>query len=98
MLEIDCEELDWQLSSLAQVCSSVPLISALEELEVFEIGLLSSFYAMEETRRWLELLDTFTALKNLYLTDEIAQRVCKPFKSFPAKWQLKCYPRYATFS
>jgi len=29
-----------------------------------------------EDAQWLELLDPFTALKNLYLTDEIAQRCC----------------------
>jgi len=34
-LQIRCEELDWQLSSLAQVLnSSFPLISAVEELEI----------------------------------------------------------------
>src|SRR5712672_2921351 len=38
-LRTKCSELDWQLSSLAQVCtssSSFPLISALEELEIRE--------------------------------------------------------------
>jgi len=29
-----------------------------------------------EDAQWLELLDSFTALKNLYLADGIAQRFC----------------------
>jgi hypothetical protein len=29
-----------------------------------------------ENTQWLELLDPFTALKNLYLTNGIAQRFC----------------------
>ena len=78
-LQINCRELDYQLSSLAQVCSSsFPLISALEELEIREDDSLSSSHWKDdmENAQWLELLDPFTALKNLYLTDGIAQRFC----------------------
>src|SRR5712672_4452144 len=77
-LRIKCRELDWQLSSLAQFCSpSFPLISTLEELEIRESKLPSSHWKddMEDTQ-WLELLNSFNALKNLYLTCGVAQRVC----------------------
>jgi len=47
---------------------------------------------MEETRRWLELLDTFTALKNLYLTDEIAQRVCKALQELSSEMATEVLP------
>jgi len=78
-LEIICDELDWQIWSLAQVCrSSFPLISALEELEIREDHDVISVHwqVVMENARWLELLEPFTALKNLYLTDEITRRVC----------------------
>jgi len=78
-LEISCKALEWQLSSLAQVCSSFsPLISTLEELYIEEHHILSSSYWQDdiENAQWLELLDPFTALKNLYLTDKIALYVC----------------------
>jgi len=78
MLGINCKELDWQLSSLAQVCiSSFPLISTLEELKIREFEFRSSLWKedMEDTQ-WLEFLDPFTSLKNLYLTDEISRHVC----------------------
>jgi len=77
-LDIHDRELNYKLSSLARVCSSSPLISALEELEIWEGDnlFLSHWKDDMENARWLELLDPFTALKNLYLTHEIAQRVC----------------------
>jgi len=77
-LQINCRELDWQLSSLAQVCgSSFSLISTLEELEIREGYLSSSHWKDDmENAQWLELLDPFTALNSLYLTDGVAQRVC----------------------
>jgi len=77
-LRIKCRELDYQLSSLAQVCSSsFPFISSLEELEIKEDHLSSSHWKDDtENAQWLELLEPFTALKNLYLTDKIARRVC----------------------
>ncbi|KAH9955494.1 hypothetical protein BC827DRAFT_873243 [Russula dissimulans] len=78
-LQIKCRELDYQLSSLAQVCSSsFSLISALEELEIREGRWLSSSHWKDdmENAQWLELLDPFTALKNLYLTSGVAQRFC----------------------
>src|SRR5712672_1085854 len=78
-LRIVGTEFDRQLSSLAQVCSSsFPLISALEELEIMEDDhILSSHWRddMVDTQ-WLELLGPFTALKSLYLSGEIARRVC----------------------
>jgi hypothetical protein len=78
-LEIDCGEFDLQLSSLAQVCSSsFPLISTLEELEIKEYDYLESSHWKDdmENSQWTELLDPFAALKNLYLTHGIAERVC----------------------
>jgi len=77
-LRISCRESDLQLSSLAQVCSSFPLISTLEELEIRESAFLPSSHWKDnmENTQWLELLHPFTALRNLYLTRSIAQRVC----------------------
>ncbi|KAH9955317.1 hypothetical protein BC827DRAFT_1379100 [Russula dissimulans] len=73
-------ELDCQLSCLAQVCSlSFPLTSALEELEIGGNDDLSLSHWKDdmENAQWLELLDLFAALKNLYLTNGIVQRFCQ---------------------
>jgi len=76
-LQINCSELEWQLSSLAQVCSSsFPLISTSEELQIREDYPSLHWKDDMENAQWLELLDPFTALKNLYLTDQILLHVC----------------------
>jgi hypothetical protein len=86
VLEIKCEGLDYKLSSLTQVCSSsFPLISALEELQIREDDSSSHWPDDMENAQWLELLDPFTALKNLYLSGEIARRVCDALQGLPGE-------------
>jgi len=77
-LRINCKVLEWQLLSLTQVCSlSFPLISTLEELEVKpDVHSLPHWRDDMENAQWLELLDPFSALKGLYLTDQITLHVC----------------------
>jgi hypothetical protein len=70
---ISCRELDWQVSSVEQVCtSSSPLLSALEDLY-----LSSRAHRQDniENALWLELLHPFRAVKNLYLSEEFAPRI-----------------------
>jgi len=75
-LQVSCKGLGWQLLSLAWLCcSSFPLISDLEELKIKEDE-SSRWEGDIENAQWLELLDPFTTLQNLYLTHGIAQRIC----------------------
>jgi hypothetical protein len=77
-VRIQCSELDWQLSSLEQVCtSSLPPLSTLEDLYIFEdrYWQVEKQYASVENALWLELLQPFGAVKNLYLSEEFAQRI-----------------------
>ena len=73
-VSIICEGLDWQLSSLEQVCTScLPFLPTLGDLYINE-------YAYSEpdwkgnfgNGPWLELLRPFTSMKNLYLSEKIA--------------------------
>ena len=78
-LEISCRPSDWQLSSLAQVCnSSFPraLISSLEHLYISDDEYSRLFWQDDiESSQWLELLQPFTAVKNLHLSREFTPRV-----------------------
>jgi hypothetical protein len=78
-LEIYCNQSDWQLSMLAQVCtSSVPLIPSLEHLYIheYEIGLIRPCWLDDiENVQWLELLHPFTTVKTLYLSRDITSRI-----------------------
>ena len=73
-MSIICEGLDWQLSSLEQVCTScLHFLPTLGDLYINE-------YANSEpdwkgnigNGPWLELLCPFTSMKNLYLSEKIA--------------------------
>jgi len=96
-LQINCREPDYQVSSLAQVCSLfVSLISAasVEELKIRDYNWHSSLYWKDdmENAQWLELLNPFTALKNLYLTDRIAQRFCGAFQELSTESATEVLP------
>jgi hypothetical protein len=74
LIEILCEESDWQLSSVVQICnSSLPHPSTVEVLYIERryAGLVWKNDAIENTL-WLELLLPFTAVKNLYVSREFA--------------------------
>ena len=77
----ECIVSEWQLSSLAQVCtSSLPPISTLEDLYIFFYFSDSSSFPPhrqddDEDTLWLELLHPFTAVKNLYVGKGIVPRI-----------------------
>ena len=78
-VEISCRGLDWQLSSLAQICTtSLPLLSTTENLFIYEQG--DSLFDWKdgiENIEWLELLLLFTAVKNLYLSKQFAPSIAR---------------------
>ena len=77
-LEVSCRPLDWQLSSLAQLCSSFPwtLISSLEHLYIYDDECLRPLWQDDiEDSQWLELLQPFIAVKNLHLSREFTPRI-----------------------
>jgi F-box-like len=75
-VRIQCSELDWQISSLEQVCtSSLPPLSMLEDLYIFEDRFWKEDKGHIENALWLELLRPFSVVKNLYLSEEFAPRI-----------------------
>jgi hypothetical protein len=73
-LSISCKPLDWQVSSLAQVCStSFPPLPTLERLDIGICNgrdmLLEWQDDMEDTQ-WLDLLRPFTSVKDLGLSKD----------------------------
>ena len=76
-VNILCQGLDWQLSSLEQVCTScLPPLSMLEDLYIYEIPYSKTNRKDDiENGPWLQLLYTFTAVENLYLSEQFALRI-----------------------
>jgi hypothetical protein len=75
-VEILCRVPDWQLSSLAQICTSFSpfLCTTAENLYIYEHLQLDWKVGIENTE-WLELLVPFAAVKNLYLSGQFAPRI-----------------------
>ena len=76
-VEILCRGLDWQLSTLEQVCTScLPPLSMLEDLYTYEDRDSQPDWKDDiENGLWLQLLHSFTAVKNLHLSEELARRI-----------------------
>ena len=75
---ISCRELDWQLSSLEQLCAShFPPLSTLEDLYIYMPldGEQPDWRDNIENTLWLDLLHRFSTVKNLYLSKEFAPRI-----------------------
>jgi hypothetical protein len=81
-VDVKCRELDWQVSSLEQVCtSSLPPVSTLEDLYIEEgPSSRANWQDNVENVMWLELLQPFSAVKNLYLSKEFAPRIVPIFQ------------------
>ena len=75
-VNVRCNELDWQVSSMEQVCSScLPPLSTLEDLYIVGGSQQSDRQDNIEDALWLELLHPFTTVKNLYLSAGFAPHI-----------------------
>ena len=81
-VKILCRGLNWQLSSLEQVCSScLPFLSGLEDLRFLENSHLSPYLKNNiDNNLWLDLLHPFAAVKNLYLSEEFPPHIGPVFQ------------------
>ena len=72
-MSILCEDLDWQVSSLEQVCNwCLPPLLMLEDLYISK----DRYWQGDiENALWLELLHPFTTAKSLHLSKEIASLI-----------------------
>ena len=81
-VSILCQVPDWQLSSLAQICNtSLHLLLTMENLYVKDVLLPPSDWKDDIVNsEWLDLLLPFTAVKNLYLSKNIATHIAPALK------------------
>jgi hypothetical protein len=93
-LEISCRTLDWQLSSLAQVCTScLTTLSTLEHLDIREARRPPQDWQDDiEDTQWLEILQPFTTIKNLDLSKEVARRVAPVLKELAREQVTEVFP------
>ncbi|KAI9460442.1 hypothetical protein F5148DRAFT_256543 [Russula earlei] len=93
-LGIWCRELDRQLGSLTQICSSsFPFLSTLVHLDIVEDDVPQSHWKDDMvTTQWLELLAPFTAMKDLRLTHQVAPHVCQALEELAGERVTEVLP------
>ena len=89
-----CKGLEWQVSSLEQVCSScLPPLSMLEDLYIYEDPHSQLDWKDNiENRLWLGLLHPFTAVKNLYLSERFAQNIGPALQELVGNKTMEVFP------
>jgi hypothetical protein len=71
-LQISCEPLDWQLSSISQMCDHFfPFLSSIQDLRV-DTAERSSGKGDVDVDQWLEIMRGFDGTKDLQVTGELA--------------------------
>jgi hypothetical protein len=95
-LVIPCRQSDWQLSSLAQLCSSSfhqALIPPVEHLHILEYNILRPQWQDDiEDSQWLELLRLFTAVKGLWISQEFVPRIAPALQELVGEGMTEVLP------
>jgi hypothetical protein len=85
LLGFSCNQADWQLSLVAQLCStSLHPISALENLKVMVDSDNPQHFGQFDIdhNQWMELLLPFTNVKNIFLAEDVALHVITTLQGF----------------
>ena len=96
-----CNQSDWQLSFLTQMCSlSFPqdLISAMEHLSIeYRCPSLATPWQDDvEDSQWLEFLHPFTGVKTLYISEEFTPRVAPAMQELVGERVTEVLPALQT--
>jgi hypothetical protein len=74
-LGISCGVLDWQISSMAQICSQSSVFSHVKRLDVRADYLRLGYRWNDESVPWVELFSSFTSVETLSISGELCTHV-----------------------
>ncbi|KAI0298757.1 hypothetical protein B0F90DRAFT_670885 [Multifurca ochricompacta] len=100
-LGVSCEQLDWQVSSLAQICSQcLPLHSRVKQLCMGAGYLQPGWKDNMDPVEWLEVFRWFTAVEKLYISNALAPHIASAFEDVEGDMVADILPslRTLTFS
>jgi hypothetical protein len=96
MLEIRCERLDWQLSSMTQIFSQqLPLLSHVEQLKIREPLPMGPAWRDDpdmDSSQWLELLRLFVAAQSLFVSERLVSPVARAFQDLTEQMATEVLP------
>ncbi len=79
-LQITCEQLDWQLSSIAQICDHFfPFLSSVQDL-VIDTTQRSSEKDDADDEQWLELIRAFDGAEDFRVAVELATNILRALR------------------
>jgi F-box-like len=102
IFKISCRGVDWQISSLAQICNQLSelfIISSIEHLSIYEgfgtRGMVSSTLqdVMDETQ-WLELFHPFTTVRtlNISISQTMHSHVVSALRGLSGEFAMQVLP------
>jgi hypothetical protein len=95
-IEVSCEELDWQVSSLAQICDyTSPLLCDVEELGIGANSakpLSTSGESDMDPIQWLELFNPFSGVKVLRMTNTLGPTVASALQQVNGELSFGALP------
>ena len=93
-VKILCSESDWQLSFLAQICtSSLRLLLTMENLYIYEKRDLRLKWKDDiEDTEWLDLLHPFSTVKNLYLSWQFVPHIAPALQELTGERTTEVLP------
>ncbi|KAN0142033.1 hypothetical protein V8E53_000495 [Lactarius tabidus] len=75
-LRIACEQSDWQLSSIAQICDQLsPFTFRVEDLRIFKMQLSNAQGIDMDPQQWLKLILSFGGVKHFYVDGKFVKNI-----------------------
>ncbi|KAH9980528.1 hypothetical protein BJV74DRAFT_101934 [Russula compacta] len=95
ILRISCNELDWQVSSLSQVCGQLfRLVCSVEQLDLHENESSRPRWQDDlDATQWVELFQLFSAVKTLRLSKETQSFVLRAMREFTGENLTEVLPQ-----
>jgi hypothetical protein len=92
-LDIRCRGLDWQLSSMAQICTQFSFhLSTVEQLDIVYHGVFWNGEADVDKSQWLELFQSFTAVRTLRISHKLQSLVVSALQDLTGETTAEVLP------
>jgi hypothetical protein len=105
-LEIECERLDWQLSSMTRILSQqLPRLSHVERFEIreplFLLGVVRIGWEDDpdmDPSQWLELFRLLIGVQSLFVSERLVHRVAAALKEVTGETAMEVLPALHSLS
>ncbi|KAH9971583.1 hypothetical protein BGW80DRAFT_1321250 [Lactifluus volemus] len=96
-LQISCRGVDWQVSSMAQICNQLSESSIMSSIETLSIQKIQDLFpsTLEDVldgTPWLELFHPFTAVRTLYISHTMQPHVVSALRGLSGELAMQVLP------